>query len=124
MFDATFDTSGAELIKPDIEMLHYLDSLPGTGKEQSLVFFPIWTIEYTFNGANYQVVVDASSSEVFAATFPVRSSAAYILVALVGFIAFLAEGFLATQYPVPAVLLMALTVMAVFFISFNVARRM
>ncbi len=124
IFDATFDTSSAELIKPDIEMLHYLDSLPGTGKEQSLVFFPIWTIEYTFNGAKYQVVVDASSSEVFAATFPVRSSAAYVLVALVGFVAFLAEGFLATQYPIPALLLMVLTVLAVFFISFNVARRM
>jgi hypothetical protein len=124
IFDATFDTSGAELIKPDIEMLHYMDSLPGRGKEQSLVFFPIWTIEYTFNGAKYQVVVDASSSEVFAANFPVRSSAAYILVALVGFVAFLAEGFLATQYLVLALLLMALTVVAVFFISFNVARRM
>jgi hypothetical protein len=124
IFDATFDASGAELIKPDIEMLHYMDSLPGRGKEQSLVFFPIWTIEYTFNGAKYQVVVDASSSEVFAANFPVRSSAAYILVALVGFVAFLAEGFLATQYLVLALLLMALTVVAVFFISFNVARRM
>jgi hypothetical protein len=124
IFDATFDTSGAELIKPDIEMLHYMDSLPGSRKEQSLVFFPIWTIEYTFNGAKYQVVVDASSSEVFAATFPVRSSAAYIMVTLVGFVAFLAEGFLATQYLVPAVLLMALTVLAVFYISFTVARRM
>jgi hypothetical protein len=124
IFDAAFDTTGAELIKPDIEMLHYMDSLPGTGKEQSLVFFPIWTIEYTFNGAKYQVVVDASSSEVFASTFPARSSAAYILVALVGFVAFLVEGFLATAFLVPAVLLMALTVAAVFFLSFNVARRM
>jgi hypothetical protein len=124
IFDATFDSAGAELIKPDIEMLHYMDSLPGQGKEQSLVFFPIWTIEYTFNGTKYQVVVDASSSEVFAATFPVRSSAAYVLVTLVGFVAFLVEGFLATSYLVLALLLMALTVAAVFVISLTVARRM
>ena len=124
IFDAAFDTTGAEMIKPDIEMLHYMDSLPGTGKEQSLVFFPIWTIEYTFNGAKYQVVVDASSSEVFASTFPERSSAAYIMVALIGFIAFLAEGFLATVLLVPAVVMMALTVAAVFFLSLTVARRM
>ncbi len=101
-----------------------MDSLPGNGKEQALVFFPIWTIEYTFNGGKYQVVVDASSSEVFAATFPTRSSAAYIMVALIGFVAFLAEGFLATQFLVLALLLMALTVVAVFFISLTVARRM
>ncbi|MBI0584110.1 MAG: zinc ribbon domain-containing protein [Methanomassiliicoccus sp.] len=124
MFDASFDTNGAELIKPDIEMLHYLDKLPGTGKEQALVYFPIWTIEYTFNGTQYQVVVDASSSEVFASIFPTRSSAAYILVAVAGFIAFLALGFLATVYLVPALILMAVTVIAVFFLSLTVARRM
>lgn len=124
IFDANFDATGAELIKPDIEMLHYLDKLPGTGKEQALVFFPIWTINYTFEGAQYQVVVDASSSEVFSAVFPTRSSAAYMGVALVGFGAFVAEGFLATSNFVVAVALMAITVVAVFFISLNVARRM
>ena len=42
------------------------------------------------------MVVDASSSEVFASTFPARGSAAYLLVALVGFIIFLVLGFVAT----------------------------
>jgi hypothetical protein len=124
IFDASFDTAGAELIKPDIEMLHYLDSLPGKGKEQALVYFPIWTIDYTFGGNGYTAVVDASSSEVFASSFPTRGSAAYLLVAIVGFIAFLALGFLATVALVPAVLLMAATVVAVFLISLTVARRM
>ena len=105
-------------------MLHYLDSLPGKGKEQALVYFPIWTIDYTFGGSGYTAVVDASSSEVFASSFPTRGSAAYLLVAIVGFIAFLALGFLATVALVPAVLLMAATVVAVFLISLTVARRM
>jgi hypothetical protein len=124
IFDANYDTNGAELIKPDIEMLHYLDKLPGTAKEQALVFFPIWTISYTFGGAQYQVVVDASSSEVFSANFPTRSSAAYIGVALVGFVAFMAEGFLAASNLLLAVALMAITVVAVFGVSLTVARRM
>ena len=38
----------------------------------------------------------ATSGEVFAAEFPTRSSASYLLVAVVGFVAFLAEGFLAS----------------------------
>jgi DNA-directed RNA polymerase subunit RPC12/RpoP len=124
IFDDKFDISGAELVKPDIEMTHYLDGLPGTGKEQALVYFPIWTIDYAFNGSSYQVVVDASSSEVFATSFPTRSSAAYLLVAMVGFFAFLALGFVATVSLVPALILMAITVVAVFFISLTVARRM
>jgi hypothetical protein len=124
VFDASFDTGGAELIKPDIEMTHYLDGLPGTGKEQALVFFPIWTIDYTFNGTRYQVVVDASSSEVFSSAFPTRSSAAYMAVAIVGFLAFVAEGFLATVALVPAIAVMLITVVAVFYISLQVARRM
>ncbi len=124
IFDGNFDTNGAELVKPDIEMTHYLDNLPGKGKEQALVYFPIWTIDYTFNGASYQVVVDASSSEVFATSFPTRSSAAYLLVAVAGFFAFLVLGFVATVYLVPALILMALTVVAVFFISLTVARRL
>ncbi|WP_019176864.1 hypothetical protein [Methanomassiliicoccus luminyensis] len=124
IFDAKFDTNGAEMIKPDIEMLHYLDKLPGQGKEQALVYFPIWTIGYTFNGNKYQVVVDASSSEVFSTAFPTRSSAAYILVAAVGFIAFAAEGILATVAAVPAAVLMGATVGAVFLSSLQVAKRL
>lgn len=124
MFDSTFDPGGADLIKPDIEMLHYLDTLPGKGKEQSLVYFPIWTIEYTFKGTAYKAVVDASSSEVFASSFPTRSSAAYLIVAIVGFLAFVAWGFLATSYLVTALALMAVTVIAVFLISLTVARKM
>lgn len=124
IFDDKFDTDGAEMVKPDIEMTHYLDKLLGTGKEQALVFFPIWTIDYTFEGATYQVVVDASSSEVFSASFPARSSAAYLMVAVVGFFAFLVLGFVATVFLVPALILMALTVVAVFLISLTVAKRL
>ena len=124
IFDQSFDTTEAELIKPDIEMTHYLTSLPGKSKEQSLVYFPIWKIDYTFNGKSYQVIVDASSSEVFANDFPARSSAAYLLVAIVGFLAFLVEGFLATVALVPALALMGLTVVAVFVLSLIVARRL
>ncbi|MDW5563633.1 MAG: zinc ribbon domain-containing protein [Methanomassiliicoccus sp.] len=124
IFDDKFDTNGAEMVKPDIEMLHYLDKLPGAGKEQALVYFPIWTIDYNFGGSSYQVVVDASSSEVFATSFPTRSSAAYLLVAVAGFFTFLALGFVATVYFIPALILMAVTVVAVFLTSLTVARRL
>lgn len=124
IFDASFDTQGAELIKPDIEMMSYLNSLPGKPKEQALVYFPIWKIDYVFNQKKYGVVVDGSSGEVFSSEFPVRSSSAYIAVAVVGFFAFIGEGLLATASLTAAVGLMALTVVGVFAAALFVARRM
>jgi len=123
-FDDKFDLGGAELIKPDIEMLPYLSSLPGKAKEQALVYFPIWEVYYVFNGKRYEVVIDASSGEVFSSEFPARGSGAYIAVALVGFLAFIGEGLLATVSLPIALIAMAVTVVGVFASALFVARRM
>lgn len=124
IFDASFDVGGAEMVKPDIEMSAYTEKLPGTAKEQALVFFPIWKLDYVFNQKRYEVIIDASAGEVFSADFPTRSSMAYMAVAGLGFVAFIAEGVLATWSPWLAVGLMAVTVVGVFVIALNVARRM
>ncbi|NLX47797.1 MAG: zinc ribbon domain-containing protein [Euryarchaeota archaeon] len=124
IFDDKFNTNGAEMIKIDIEMAHYLSSLPGTPKEQALVYFPIWRLDYVFEQRTYVVVISASSGEVFSGPFPPRSSAAYVAVAGMGFVAFLAEGLLAVLSPILAAGLMAVTVAAVFAASLFVARRM
>ena len=124
IFDASFDTSGAELIKPDIEMLSYMDSLPGGPKEQALVYLPIWRITYVFEQKRFEAVVDGSTGEVFSAVFPTRSSAAYMIVAVLGFFAFALEGLLALDSLVTAVVLMAFTVVGIFAASYYVARRL
>ena len=124
IFDAQLITSGAEMVQPDIAMTHYLTTLPGNAKEQSLVYFPIWELEYQFKGNTYHAVVDASSSEVFASTFPIRSSVAYIAVSIAGFFAFIGEGLLATVNLLAGTALMAVTVAAVFVASLYVARRL
>ena len=124
IFDETFDTEGVDLIKPDIEMLSYLDSLPGEAKEQALVYFPIWRIDYVFDQKRFEVVVDASTGEVFSSMFPGRSSAAYMIVAVIGFMAFAFEGILALQSLATAAGLMVLTMIGVFVASYYVARRL
>ncbi|MDH4122654.1 MAG: zinc ribbon domain-containing protein [Thermoplasmata archaeon] len=124
IFDEKFDVGSTEMIKPDIEMLSYLNSLPGKPKEQALVYFPIWNMDYTFEGKKYNAVIDGVSGEVFSGEFPVRSSAPYLLVAIAGFLAFVAEGFLATYNLMIALPLMAFTAIAIFFIALTVARRM
>ena len=124
IFDPSFDTQGAELVKPDIEMLSYLNTLPGKPKEQALVYFPIWKIDYVFNQKKYEIVLDGSSGEVFSAEFPMRSSTAYVVVAAVGFLAIAAEGLVATTSMLAAAALIAVTVVAVFGAALFVARRM
>lgn len=122
IFDSSYKIDDAELMEPDIEMLHYLDSLPGSGKEQALVYFPIWIIEYSYKGTNYKAVIDASSSEVFASSFPARSSASYLAITAGGFMAFFIEGALAVKYPVIAVALMGVTALAVFLTSYKITK--
>ena len=124
IFDEAFDTSGAEMIKPDIEMLSYTDTLPGKAKEQALVYFPIWHLDYVFEQKRYEVVIDASTGEVFSANFPARGSAAYMVVAIIGFFAFVSEGLLALHSLGVAIALMALTVAGIFGASYFVARRL
>ena len=124
MFDSSFDTHGAEVVQPDIEMLSYLDALPGDAIEQALVFFPIWRLSYVFDQKRYEVVIDASAGEVFAGEFPTRGSAAYMVVAAVGFFAFALEGLLALESMAAAAFLMVATVAGVFAASYTVARRL
>lgn len=124
VFDASFDTQGAEVIQPDIEMLSYLDDLPGDPIEQALVFLPIWRLSYVYEQKRYDVVIDASAGEVFASEFPTRSSAAYMVVAIAGFFAFALEGLLALESMGAALILMAATVIGVFAASYTVARRL
>ena len=74
IFDQTFSTEGAEMVKPDIEMLPYLNQMPGTAKEQALVYFPIYLITYAFEGKTWSAVISATSGEVFTSEYPTRSS--------------------------------------------------
>lgn len=124
VFDDSYDTAGADLVKPDIDMLSYTEKLPGKAKEQALVYFPIWRISYVFEQRRYEVVLDGSSGEVFASEFPQRSSAAYMAVAGLGFIAFAAEGLVAIASPWAGLAMMALTVVGVFGAALFVARRL
>jgi DNA-directed RNA polymerase subunit RPC12/RpoP len=124
VFDAQYDLGGVPMIQPDIEMSAYLDKLPGTGREQALVFFPIWTLDYVHEGKRYQVVIDGSSGEVYASDFPKRGSGPYMAVAGVGFLAFMGEALLAGANPGLAAILIAVTVAGVFGASLFVAWRM
>ncbi len=128
IFDKDYAVGGIEILKPDIDMSAYLPNLPGAAKEQSLVYFPIWTVRYQYNGRPYDMVVDGSSGEVFAADFPARRGAPYLIIAGLAFIVFFAEGIIGWilgYFRIPGIgLVLAIpTIPVVFLMAAAILRR-
>jgi hypothetical protein len=95
VFDQSYQVaSGVEMINPDIDMGAYLKDMEGKPLEQALVYFPIWAVQYEFNGKKYATVIDGSSGEVHPGDFPTRSSAPYFMIAAGAFVIYFIEGLL------------------------------
>ncbi|HMK47036.1 MAG TPA: zinc ribbon domain-containing protein [Methanocella sp.] len=92
IFDESYNTGGIELTKPDIEMTAYLSNLEGAPREQALVFFPIWAVQYEYRGNKYPAVIDGSSGEVYTGEYPTRKAAPYMFIAGAAFVVFFVEG--------------------------------
>jgi len=121
VFDQNYKVD-VELLKPDMDMTAYLPGLPGQPKEQALLYFPIWAVNYKFNGRDFDAVIDGSSGEVFAADYPTRSSAPYFALAAVAFMAFFVEGLLTILYGC-GLALAVVTLPAVFIAAYLILRR-
>ena len=122
VFDQNYDAGGVERMQPNIEMLAYMDKLPGQPREQALVYFPIYQVEYTYEGQGYSAVIDGSSGEVFSSDHPPRRTAAYYAVGIGGFAACLVEGFFIPVNVALALGLIALTAIGVFAGGYAVAK--
>ena len=86
IFDRSFPVGNVEVVQPDLSMDTYLNELPGEGKEQEIVYFPLYEVRYEFEGKEYVAIIDGSSGEVFSSYYPPRSSAPYLALALGSFI--------------------------------------
>lgn len=130
IFDQNYRTD-VEMLKPDMDMTAYLPKLPGTAKEQALLYFPLWLLKYSFNGRQYDLIIDGSSGEMFFADFPARKGAPYLLIAGAAFAVFFLEGvlgFILALFTVGlgwivAILLAAFTLPFVFAGAYLVVRR-
>lgn len=130
IFDQNYNVGGIEMLKPDMEMTAYLPGLPGAAKEQALLYFPLWLLRYTFDGKQYDLVIDGSSGEMFAADFPARKGAPYLLIAAGAFGIFFLEGLAGLVISLSGAIgwacafpLMLLTVPFVFIGAYTVVRR-
>ncbi|MDD4299563.1 MAG: hypothetical protein PHO78_02775 [Methanomicrobium sp.] len=85
IFDESFKPGDAKVLDVDFGMDAYINDLEGVGKEQALVYFPIYEVDYEFEGQSYKVVIDGSSGKVYSSNYPARSSIPYGLVALGSF---------------------------------------
>jgi DNA-directed RNA polymerase subunit RPC12/RpoP len=124
VFDQKYDFGEVQLDQPNIEMVAYLDKLPGEPKEQALVYFPIYNMEYDYGGQRYQVTIDGSSGEVFASAWPPRQAAGYYAIGIGGFIACAIGGALLGTNPVGGAVCLGILVPAIFAGGYYVAKNM
>lgn len=85
VFDSTFSPGDAEVVSPEMSIETYLPDLPGTAKEQALLYLPFFVFRYRYQGADYTSVMGGTSGRVYTAGFPARSAAPYTLVVGGGF---------------------------------------
>jgi len=123
VFDQKYSYGDVEVQEPELQMGAYLESLPGTAVEQSLVFFPIWEISYTYRDRKFFAVVDGSSGEMFAMEYPPRQAAPYFLVAGAAFIVFAIEGLLIPAAGI-GLMLACVTAPAVAAVGYYVAKNL
>lgn len=87
IFDNTIGPLDAERLDPDTTMEAFLPELPGTAKSQSLLYFPIYEIEYEFKENTWHAAIEGASGAVHATLYPMRSSLPFGMVFAIGFIA-------------------------------------
>jgi len=114
VFDQKVDIGNVPLEQPDISMMAYLGNMAGEPVEQALVYFPIFHIRYEFEGAQFDVVVNGSSQEIYATYFPPRKALSYIAIGLGGFAACTFISFCIVFNPVMGLIGLLLTIPAIF----------
>ncbi|HJJ35954.1 MAG TPA: hypothetical protein O0X27_02130 [Methanocorpusculum sp.] len=86
----TGGTLDAPILEPDVPIDSCMESLAGTAISQSLIYFPIYEVEYTYKGQTFSLVIDGSSGDIFTGVSPNRSSASFVgvmgLATLIGFV--------------------------------------
>lgn len=68
----------APILEPDVPLDSCMVSLEGTGVSQSLIYFPIYEVAYTYKGETFTLVIDGASGDVHAGPSPSRSSASFL----------------------------------------------
>ena len=67
----------APILEPDISLESCISQLSGDAVSQSIVYFPIYDVTYTFRGESYSAVIDAASGDVHPGRYPERSSGSF-----------------------------------------------
>jgi hypothetical protein len=98
------------------------DRQSGEVLETSLVRVPLWRARYHFAGNPYVALVDGSTGRVLASIFPEKAESPYVLVAVLGLLLFVAEGFLIGN-PVVKLVAYGVTAVPLTLLAWWVARK-
>jgi len=77
IFDNTVSTTGTEVLHPDLTIDTYIKDMPGTAIDQSVVYFPIYELSYSYKEKEYNVVIDGTSGNISSTEEPAEHSVKY-----------------------------------------------
>ena len=94
----------------------------GEPEETALVQVPLWRCSYSYQGTDYEALVDGSTGAVMASVYPEKAESPYVLVAILGLILFTLEGFIITN-PVIKFFVFGVTAVPLLFVAWWVTRK-
>ncbi|HJJ30845.1 MAG TPA: hypothetical protein O0X97_01190 [Methanocorpusculum sp.] len=98
----------AAIIQPDIALESCIGELKGEALSQSIIYFPIYDIAYTFKGENYSAVIDGSTGDIHSGYYPSRGSASFAGVMILAVILGILGGLLGVLFEKPLFFLLSL----------------
>lgn len=81
-----------------LAQLGKIGHMPGEIKEVSLVHIPLYRFTYSYRGAEYNAIEDASTGQVLARHFPAKSEAPFMNIAIVAAVVFFIEGMFTSHF--------------------------
>ncbi|MFN7961787.1 MAG: hypothetical protein U0002_10990 [Thermoanaerobaculia bacterium] len=94
----------------------------GSLSETALVHLPLWRGHYQYQGQEYSAYIEGATGAVMASVFPAKAEAPFYLMAILGVLVFLVEGFVVSN-PFLKVALYAATALPLALGNFLVARK-
>lgn len=67
----------APVIQPDIALESCIGELKGDAVSQSIIYFPIYEIAYTYKGETCTAIIDGASGDIHSGYYPSRGSATF-----------------------------------------------
>lgn len=124
LFLTPLDFDPEQFLSPSVSLPTAMQGLePGSVREASLVFVPIFRFLYSYNGVSYSALVDGSSGRVFANLYPKKNEVPFVSMGALCLGTFFLLGLFTGDDTASKLLLYAVATPVLTAVAYQVARK-